>query len=83
LLQITEDYYKKESRTKIEEMEIGVYLKYVAQRLDEEQRRVNLYLSHTSRDGLASCVDRCFVGEFVDVILSKGTYSIYSLKHYF
>jgi cullin-4 len=68
----TDVYYKRESRLKIEELEIGAYLRHVSQRLDEEQRRVQLYLSRTSHDGLANCVDKCFVGDFVDVILSKG-----------
>lgn len=56
----------------MEELEIGKYLEFVFRRLNEEQRRVDRYLSHTSRDGLCSCVDRCFVGEFVELILAKG-----------
>lgn len=58
---------------KIEELETGAFLRHVSQRLDEEQQRVDYYLDHSSRDGLLSCVDRCFVGDYVETILSKGT----------
>jgi cullin-4 len=76
-LKITEEFYTEESRVKIEELETGAYLAHVSQRLDEEQQRVNYYLSYGTWDGLSGCVDRCFIGKYVETILAKGAEKLY------
>ena len=50
-------------------------MRHVAKRLDEEKERVDFYLSHTSWENLAACVDRCFIGDYVETILSKGLFA--------
>ncbi|KAI6221399.1 CULLIN-2 domain-containing protein [Aphelenchoides fujianensis] len=77
LIRKTEKFYKLEAHKKIDELETGEYLRYVANRLDAEQERVDFYLNYTSWPELSTCLNRCFIGEFVDVILSKGAEKLF------
>jgi cullin 1 len=57
-LAATEDYYKKESQSFLAENSISDYLKKVEARLEEEARRVDLYL-HSSTNKGVSVIFRC------------------------
>jgi cullin 1 len=66
-LAATEAYYKKESEAFLAENSISDYLKKVEARLEEEARRVDLYLHHSTTKGVSAFLwDNGYIGVLAD-----------------
>ena len=57
----TEEYYKKESQAFLADNSISDYLKKVETRLEEESRRVDLYLHSSTNKGVRTLYSRVLI----------------------
>uniref|UniRef100_A0A915CQ81 Cullin N-terminal domain-containing protein n=1 Tax=Ditylenchus dipsaci TaxID=166011 RepID=A0A915CQ81_9BILA len=72
-LKATQKMYEDEARIKSQELEIGNYLRHVSKRIQEEEERIDFYLEFTTAKKLIAVTDTCFIADYVEMIISKGT----------
>jgi cullin-4 len=69
---ITEVYYKKEASEMLKNFEICRYLDNTEERIKEELDRIEEYLDKSSENKLVALIERIFITENLQVILSNG-----------
>lgn len=57
----SENFYKEEAGRLIEELPVSEYLKFVDKRLEQEEKLCREVIDASTRDGILSIVDECFV----------------------
>uniref|UniRef100_A0A914LAG0 Cullin-4 n=1 Tax=Meloidogyne incognita TaxID=6306 RepID=A0A914LAG0_MELIC len=77
-LKATEHFYREESSLQIQELNISNYLQFAQKRLIEEEERIQLYLEYSTSKKLIGIVEKCFIADYLDSIISKGPYQLIS-----
>lgn len=74
LLEVSDEFYKKESTQLIdlERFEIVSFLDHVERRVNEEKQRCSEYLDKSTENKLILLIERIFVSDNLQVILSNG-----------
>lgn len=79
-LKATQRMYEQESKVKLQELEISHYLIHVSKRLNEETERLLIYLDSSTAKKLINVTETCFIMNYLNLIINKGTDTLLSLK---
>mmetsp|Transcript_16264 Transcript_16264/g.31787 ORF Transcript_16264/g.31787 Transcript_16264/m.31787 type:complete len:798 (-) Transcript_16264:267-2660(-) len=71
-LEATSHFYGAEGKKLSDELAVPKYLSHVEKRIDDEKRRVAMYLSQETRRPLVSAVEVGLIQPFVSKLLEKG-----------
>lgn len=75
-LRVTEEFYAREGRNLIEQLEIPAYMTHVDKRLREENARVLHYLDSNTKWSLIHTVEKQMISDHLNSILVRGLHQL-------
>lgn len=71
-LDATTNFYTLESESRVQELQVDEFLRYIERRIDEENNRILLYLDEQTKKELINILEQVGLARHVDLLLEKG-----------